>query len=57
MQLAWPGLAPWHQGFGAFTEGARRITYPDGEIPREGPAPVRRPAAIHRDERRPGPAH
>jgi predicted choloylglycine hydrolase len=57
MKIAWPGLTPWHQGFGAFTEGARRIAYPDGGTPREGPAPARRLAAIHRDERRPRPAH
>ncbi len=38
MQLAWPGLAPLDQSFGAFAEGTRTITFADGEHPREGDA-------------------
>ncbi|HEU0221082.1 MAG TPA: C45 family peptidase [Paracoccaceae bacterium] len=54
MRLAWPGLRPWDQGFGAFTEGGRRIAYPEGEAPR---ALSSRRAALHPDEVRPGPVH
>ncbi len=56
MRLAWPGLVPWDQGFRAFTEESRRITYPDDEAPRET-RPRRAAAAHHRDDRRTGPAH
>ena len=56
MRIDWPGLAPWHQGFRGFTEDVRRIAYPDDEAPREL-KPRRAVAALHRVERRAGPAN
>lgn len=51
MQLAWPGLAPWRQGFDGFAEGTRSLRYIDGHAPVEEHAPPAR----HTD-RRPAPA-
>jgi predicted choloylglycine hydrolase len=56
MQIIWPGLPPWEQGFDSFGEGTRRIVYPDGETPREIPVPRPARTAIHPYEPRPGPA-